>query len=439
MGQPDEDRWRAASRGPPDGDDHPDPRRPARGRPRLRCRPEGPDALRQRDRADADRVALARPHPAGDVDPLLGRSQARQEPGGHHGARGGVARRSAAGRRRADGPATPPRGSAILLSAEDDPSRTIVPRLRAAGADLDRVHILATMVESGFRASHRGPMPHGAGGERMPTLSAEDLEVIERRAAALGDCRLIVFDPISAYIGGRSNDVRRALAPLRDMAERLGAAVVLITHHSKQGASGTNGKYRVRGSIEYVGVCRANFLFLQDPDDPSGRRRLMLDNGGNLAPGNRHCPSSSATTAPRRSATGCRRPLTWTPTARWPVPSRPARSAHPADWPAATSAKQWLRGYLAGGTEAGEGVRASGAWVPVSPVPPSNGLASPWPSVACDRVSGKGACYNWCLPDAAIRGAPDVPDRRRRRPYFARRSCSGRSRRPYFARRSWSG
>jgi hypothetical protein len=69
------------------------------------------------------------------------------------------------------------------------------------------------------------------------------------------------------------------------MAERLGAAVVLITHHSKRGASGTNGKYRVRGSIDYVGVCRANFLFLADPDDPGGRRRLMLDNGGNLAPG----------------------------------------------------------------------------------------------------------------------------------------------------------
>ena len=95
---------------------------------------------------------------------------------------------------------------------------------------------------------------------------------------------MIVFDPISAYIGGRDSDVRRALTPLRDLAARLGAAVVLITHHRKRGASGTNGKYRVLGSIAYVGVCRANFLFLADPDDPTGHRRLMLDNGGNLAP-----------------------------------------------------------------------------------------------------------------------------------------------------------
>ena len=121
------------------------------------------------------------------------------------------------------------------------------------------------MVESGFRAYAAGPFAHGPGGQRMPTLSAEDLDVIERRAAALGDCRLIVFDPISAYVAGRNADVRRALAPLRDMAERLGAAIVLITHHNKQGASGTNGKYRVLGSIAYVGVCRATSCSSRTP------------------------------------------------------------------------------------------------------------------------------------------------------------------------------
>jgi hypothetical protein len=182
----------------------------------------------------------------------------------------------------ADGPATAPRGSAILLSAEDDPARTIVPRLLAAGADLDRVHILSTMLEPEFRGYSGRPTAHVAA-ERMPTASAEDLRAIERRAAALGDCRLIVFDPVSAYISGRDADVRRALGPVKDMAGRLGAAVLLINHLGKRGASGTNGKYRVRGSIDYVGVCRSNLLFLADPDDPGGRRRLMLDNGGNLA------------------------------------------------------------------------------------------------------------------------------------------------------------
>jgi hypothetical protein len=181
----------------------------------------------------------------------------------------------------AEGPAMAPRGSAILLSGEDDRARTIVPRLIAAGADLDRVKIIRSMLEPEFRG-YGGLTAHVPTCERMPTLAAEDLAAIERKAAELGDCRLIVFDPISAYIG-RNADVRRALGPLRDMAERLNAAVLLITHHSKQGAAGTNGKYRVLDSIAYVAACRSNFMFLADSDDPTGRRRLMLDNGTNQA------------------------------------------------------------------------------------------------------------------------------------------------------------
>ncbi len=180
-------------------------------------------------------------------------------------------------------PAIAPRGSALLLSAEDDPARTIVPRLIAAGADLDRIHLLSAILEPEVFGYAAGPTEYRPACERMPTLSPEDLRAIERRAAELGDCRMIVFDPVSAYVGGPGLDVRRVLTPLRQMAERLGAAVLLITHHNKQGGSGTNGKYRVLGRIDYVAVCRVNFLFLQDPDDPTGRRRLMLANGGNLA------------------------------------------------------------------------------------------------------------------------------------------------------------
>ncbi len=180
-----------------------------------------------------------------------------------------------------DSPVSAARGSAILLSAEDDPARTIVPRLLAAGADLDRIHILSSMLEPEFRGCSGRPAAHVPANLRMPTASADDLRAIERRAAALGDCRLIVFDPITAYLGGEA-DIRRTLNPLKEMAARLGATILLVTHLSKQGASGTNGKYRVRGRIDYVGVCRSNTLFLADPDDPTGRRRLMLDNGGNL-------------------------------------------------------------------------------------------------------------------------------------------------------------
>ena len=57
--------------------------------------------------------------------------------------------------------------------------------------------------------------------------------------------------------------------------------MVLVSHATKGGSG--NGKHRVLGSIAYVGACRANHFFVADPHDPTGRRVLMLDNGGNVA------------------------------------------------------------------------------------------------------------------------------------------------------------
>ncbi len=90
---------------------------------------------------------------------------------------------------------------------------------------------------------------------------------------------------MSAYLGGtddhKNAELRSVLTPLKGLAERSDAAISLVTHLNK--SSGTNGKHRVTGSIAYVGACRANFLFVRDRDDPTGRRVLMLANGCNLA------------------------------------------------------------------------------------------------------------------------------------------------------------
>jgi hypothetical protein len=109
--------------------------------------------------------------------------------------------------------------------------------------------------------------------------------LIEEVAGRLEDCRLIIVDPVSAFLDGaddhRNAELRGLLSPLKAVAERSGAAVVLVSHLNK--GAGSNGKYRVAGSIAYVGACRANFLFAKDPDDPEGRRVLLLPNGCNLA------------------------------------------------------------------------------------------------------------------------------------------------------------
>jgi putative DNA primase/helicase len=163
-------------------------------------------------------------------------------------------------------------GAVVILSAEDDLARTIVPRLQAAGADRSRIHVL----ESVYLAD---------GLEALPSLRS-DCDAIEGAIEASGDCRLVIVDPVSAYLGGtddhRNAELRGLLSPLKALAERRGVAVVLVTHLNK--GAGTNAKHRVTGSIAYVGACRANYLFVRDREDATGRRVLMCSIGVNVAP-----------------------------------------------------------------------------------------------------------------------------------------------------------
>ncbi|HWE36732.1 MAG TPA: AAA family ATPase [Isosphaeraceae bacterium] len=163
-------------------------------------------------------------------------------------------------------------GDVVILSAEDDPARTIVPRLKAADANLDRCHLL----EAVYLAD---------GAEALPNLRA-DIDAIEEAVKGTDGCRLIIIDPVSAYLGStddhKNSELRGVLSPLKSLAERLDVAVVLVSHLNK--GAGTNAKYRVSGSIAYVGACRANFLFVKDKDDPTGRRVLFLPVGCNLGP-----------------------------------------------------------------------------------------------------------------------------------------------------------
>jgi hypothetical protein len=230
--------------------------------------------------------------------------------------------------------AAPWTGSTVLMSAEDGAAATIIPRLDAAGANRSRIHLLESVI-----------LANGA--ETLPSLRV-DIDVITAATARLGDCRLIVIDPVSAYLKGvddnRNAVLRGVLAPLKTLADRLGAAVVLISHLTK-GASGS-GKHRVLGSIAYVGACRANHLFVRDPQDPTNRRVLMLDNGGNLAP-------VAATLAYTIEDAGNGPRIVWS---RETVPitvddalrqlrDRPA----PEDEVELSECEEWLRGALAEG------------------------------------------------------------------------------------------
>jgi len=172
------------------------------------------------------------------------------------------------GRRWADGSPCP-EGSVVLISGEDDPGDTLLPRLEAAGANLSRVHYVEAVAE--------------VNGERSFTLA--DVVYLEELVKKLGDCRLIIVDPVSAYMGSidshKNADVRGLLAPLAQMAADYGVAVIAVTHLNKGGAGG-DAIGRVMGSLALVAAARAAYAVIRDKDDET--RRLMLPLKNNLGP-----------------------------------------------------------------------------------------------------------------------------------------------------------
>src|SRR3984893_14147891 len=157
-----------------------------------------------------------------------------------------------------------PIGNVIILNAEDGADDTVVPRLIAAGANRERVHIVSAVLQNGGKG-------------RRPCNLQVDLALLEQKIAEIGDVALVIIDPISSYMGKtdshKNAEVRGALEPASEMAERLQVAILSITHFSKSG-TGTNTKalHRFIGSIAFVGAPRAAFAVVEDADN---ERRIL--------------------------------------------------------------------------------------------------------------------------------------------------------------------
>jgi hypothetical protein len=161
-------------------------------------------------------------------------------------------------------------GGVVILSAEDGLADTIRPRFDAAGGDPSRAVAVSTI-------------PDAEGNERQIAIP-DDLHVIEATIGRVGAV-LVVIDPLMAFLPGevnshRDQDVRRALAPLARLAERSGAAIVVVRHLNK--GTGGNALYRGGGSIGIVGAARSGLLIAKHPEDDG--RRVLASIKSNLAP-----------------------------------------------------------------------------------------------------------------------------------------------------------
>jgi len=157
-------------------------------------------------------------------------------------------------------------GRVVFVTFEDDCAATVRPRLDAAGADVSRVFTLP-VVE----------------GERLLAVP-DDLGAIEQEVVAR-EAVLLFIDPLMAALGAavdshRDQSVRRALAPLAGLAQRTGAAVVVVRHLNK--GQSTTALHRGGGSIGIAGAARAVLLVARDPGEPN--RRVLATTKSNLGP-----------------------------------------------------------------------------------------------------------------------------------------------------------
>jgi RecA/RadA recombinase len=155
-------------------------------------------------------------------------------------------------------------GNSLLLTAEDSREHTVIPRLQAAGADLDRV-FFPPLEEDGVDQAIRLP---------------DDLTRLHELVSQV-EARLVVIDPLVAHLPERINSwqdqsVRSALAPLHRLAEESGAAFLLVGHLNK--GQGNKPLQRIGGSIAIPAAARSVLLLARDPSDPQGEdgpRRVL--------------------------------------------------------------------------------------------------------------------------------------------------------------------
>lgn len=171
----------------------------------------------------------------------------------------------------------------LFVSYEDHAGSTIKPRLLAAGADVKLVrHLHAER-----------------GGMRDLVSLPDDLGWIDMLARKWG-ARFLIIDPLSASLNGeinanRDQDIRRALAPLVQLAEEVELAVLCLAHWNK--SQGGDSLSRVLGSRGLTAAVRSVLAFGREPDAEDGSPdRVLAHAACNLA---REAPSLACRIEPR--------------------------------------------------------------------------------------------------------------------------------------------
>jgi putative DNA primase/helicase len=164
-------------------------------------------------------------------------------------------------------------GNVLFWSGEDTMADVIIPRLIAADADLNRIHIISAIAE----------------GEKKRSFDpSTDLPALEEAMATIGDVSLVIIDPFVSALEKTKNshnnaETRQGLQPVHDFIAKTKCAMIGI-HHLTKGTQGRDPMDRITGSLAFTAVARIILMAAKnsDEDGGSGAPNVFVRAGGNI-------------------------------------------------------------------------------------------------------------------------------------------------------------
>lgn len=143
------------------------------------------------------------------------------------------------------------KGKSILQNAEDDPDATILPRLMLNDVDVSQI---------------------GAFNEENEFLKIQQIKRLEDRIKEFKP-EVVVLDPIQSFVGdiniNSQNEVKNALKPLKQLAQKYNCAIIMIMHLNKNNSA--KASQRANGSTEFITSSRSAILITENPENTEER------------------------------------------------------------------------------------------------------------------------------------------------------------------------
>lgn len=142
----------------------------------------------------------------------------------------------------------------LMIVSEDDPETVVKARLRAAGADMSRVHLMVADAET------------LTGVPLIPNDTSDVLTAIRKAGASL-----VIVDPWMSIVPGNlsikdTQQARQALDPVNALARQSAASFLLVTHTNRM--VGGSARNRYGGTVALRQASRLCLMALADPQDP---------------------------------------------------------------------------------------------------------------------------------------------------------------------------